>query len=96
VKVGVVVLRRHGAVVQAPTTSREDVVAAIDRFQLQRATATGSGHPVRWPTLFPDQGIDLSTSPGSAPPGKARWARTAARKFTPVPPGSYTRPPSSC
>ena len=29
------------AVVQAPTFSREDVVAAIDRFQLQRATAAG-------------------------------------------------------
>ena len=30
-------------VVQPPTRNREDVIAAIDRFQLQRGTAIGSG-----------------------------------------------------
>src|SRR5690349_2156932 len=43
VRVGVVAFAGTAAVVQAPTFSREDVVAAIDRFQLQRATAIGSG-----------------------------------------------------
>jgi hypothetical protein len=41
--VGVVSFAGTAAVVQAPTVSREDVVAAIDRFQMQRATAIGSG-----------------------------------------------------
>ena len=31
------------AVVQAPTTAATTSIAAIDRFQLQRGTATGSG-----------------------------------------------------
>jgi Ca-activated chloride channel family protein len=48
------------AVVQAPTVSRDDVVAAIDRFQLQRGTAIGSGIILSLATLFPDAGIDLS------------------------------------
>ena len=43
VRVGVVAFAGTAAVVQAPTLSREDVSAAIDRFQLQRATAIGSG-----------------------------------------------------
>ena len=43
VRIGVVSFAGTAAVVQAPTFSREDVVAAIDRFQLQRGTATGSG-----------------------------------------------------
>jgi Ca-activated chloride channel family protein len=59
VRVGVVSFAGTAAVVQAPTTSRDDVVAAIDRFQLQRATATGSGIILSLATLFPDHGIDL-------------------------------------
>jgi Ca-activated chloride channel homolog len=42
VRVGVVSFAGTAAVVQPPTLSREDVVAAIDRFQLQRGTAIGS------------------------------------------------------
>ena len=43
VRLAVVSFAGTAAVVQAPTLSREDVVAAIDRFQLQRGTAIGSG-----------------------------------------------------
>src|SRR5580765_7944832 len=39
VRIAVVQFAGTAAVVQAPTLSREDVVAAIDRFQLQRCTA---------------------------------------------------------
>ena len=46
-------------VVQPPTQNREDLIAAIDRFQLQRGTAIGSGIIVSLATLFPDAGIDL-------------------------------------
>jgi Ca-activated chloride channel family protein len=42
VKVGIVAFAGSAQVVQPPTLSREDLVAAIDKFQLQRATAIGS------------------------------------------------------
>src|SRR5687767_622674 len=59
VRIGVVAFAGTATVAQAPTRNREDVVAAIDRFQLQRATAIGSGIIVSLAALFPDQGIDV-------------------------------------
>lgn len=50
--------------VQPPTLSREDVVASIDRFQLQRGTAIGSGIVIALATIFPRGGIDLSQLTG--------------------------------
>jgi hypothetical protein len=48
-------------------------------------------------TLFPDQGIDLSQITGSARDARHRRTGQGPKKpFTPVEPGSYTRPPSSC
>jgi len=89
VRVGVVSFAGTAAVVQPPTQNREDIVAAIDRFQLQRGTAIGSGIVLSLATIFPDAGIDLSQitgqramplGPGDTPP----------KEFTPVPPGSFT------
>ena len=93
VRVGVVSFAGTAAVVQAPTVSREDVVAAIDRFQMQRATAIGSGLILSLATLFPDQGIDLSQIAGARamPKSPEERAKDQARKpFEPVEPGSYT------
>lgn len=88
VRIAVVQFAGTAAVVQAPTLSREDVVAAIDRFQLQRGTAIGSGIVLSLATLFPDAGIDLSQITGQRNmPDPA--AEKAAPEFTPVPPGSY-------
>ena len=42
-RIGVVSFAGTASVVQPPTRSREDIVAAIDRFALQRATAIGHG-----------------------------------------------------
>ena len=42
VKVGIVAFAGSAQVVQPVTLSREDLVTAIDKFQLQRATAIGS------------------------------------------------------
>jgi Ca-activated chloride channel family protein len=95
VKVGVISFAGTAAVVQAPTTSREDVIAAIDRFQLQRATATGSGIILSLATLFPDHGIEIQhvtgqrNFPGGDKP-KALGKDGTEKKFTPVAPGSYT------
>jgi len=90
VRVGVVSFAESAVVVQPPTFSREDVRAAIDRFQLQRATAIGSGLVLSLATLFPDAGIDLSQITGQHPmPSPLRAPAPPAREFTPVEPGSY-------
>ncbi|MFT3963910.1 VWA domain-containing protein [Propionivibrio sp.] len=92
-KVGIVAFAATASVVQAPTTSREDLSAAIDRFQLQRGTATGSGLIVALATLFPEAGIDIgqllygrpNQNDANAPIGAAKKPK---EEFTPVPPGS--------
>jgi Ca-activated chloride channel homolog len=86
VRVAVVSFAGTAAVVQAPTLSRDDVYAAIDRFQLQRGTATGSGIVLSLATIFPDAGIDLSQITGARnmPGDKPK------QEFTPVEPGSYS------
>ena len=61
VRVGIVTFAGTASVVQPPTYNRDDLVAAIDRFELQRATAIGSGIIVSLATLFPDEGIDLES-----------------------------------
>ena len=79
---------------QPPTQNREDILAAIDRFQLQRGTAIGSGIIVSLATIFPEAGIDVSSliygrdAPRGVPLDQARKAEKPA--FKPVPPGSYT------
>jgi Ca-activated chloride channel family protein len=88
VKVAVVAFAGTAAVVQAPTLSRDDVNAAIDRFQLQRGTAIGSGIVLSLATIFPEAGIDLSQITGERrmPPGPND---KPPPDFKPVPPGSY-------
>lgn len=93
VRVGVVSFAGTAAVVQAPTDSREDVLKAIDRFQLQRGTATGSGIVLSLATLFPEHGIEIQHITGQrAFPGNRQdsIAKKEAPAFTPVPAGSYT------
>jgi Ca-activated chloride channel family protein len=88
VKIAVVSFAGTAAVVQAPTLSRDDVNAAIDRFQLQRGTAIGSGIVLSLATIFPEAGIDLSQITGarSMPPGPND---KPAPDFKPVQPGTY-------
>ncbi len=89
VRVAVVSFAGAAAVVQAPTLSRDDVVAAIDRFQLQRGTAIGSGIVLSLATIFPEAGIDLSQITGQRdmPPAPGDKPKP---EFTPVPAGSYS------
>lgn len=93
VKVGIVAFAGSAQVAQLPTTNREDLVTAIDRFQLQRATATGNAIVISLATLFPDAGIDLQ----SLQTGRERQRGFAIdgekkekKEFQPVAPGSYT------
>ena len=97
-RIGIVSFAATAQVVQPPTQNREDLVAAIERFQLQRGTAVGSGILVSLKLIFPDVEFDLRAS---NPRGDA--ARDAKRGISldqprtsdkapdkPVPPGSYT------
>ena len=84
-RVGVVSFAATAAIVQHPTQNHEDVLAAIDRFQLQYGTAIGSGIIVSLATLFPDAGIDISAliygrdARRGAPLGQA--AKAAVKEF---------------
>ena len=98
VRVGIVAFAGTASVVQPPTLSREDLVAAIDKFQLQRGTAIGNGIVVSLSELFPEAGIDIASmqtgrdrqrgvaidqAPAVGKSGKERMP------FVPVAPGSY-------
>ena len=96
-RIGVVSFAATASVVQAPTHSREDILGAIDRFQLQRGTAIGSGILISLKTIFPDAEFDLRSWNPRREEQKAA-AKAAARDpaagskdvAKPVPPGSYT------
>ena len=97
VKVGIVAFAGSAQVVQPVTLSREDLVAAIDKFQLQRATAIGSAIVVSLSELFPEQRINLGDMTYSrntdpfAPKGRALdQPKPNDKPFTPVAPGSYS------
>jgi Ca-activated chloride channel family protein len=93
VKVGIVAFSGSAQVAQLPTINRDDLVAAIDAFQLQRATATGDAIVVSLATLFPDAGIDISDfASRSFRRGVPieRAGKPPKKDFTPVAPGSYT------
>ena len=94
VKVGIVAFAGSAQVVQPPTLSREDLVTAIDKFQLQRATAIGSALVVSLAELFPEEGIDLSamTYGNARPRGIAidQSPKKEKKEFVPVAPGSYS------
>ena len=97
IRTGIVTFAGTASVVQRPTRSREDLLAAIDRFEMQRHTAIGSGIIVSLATIFPDRGIDLESAifgsafsranARGAPIDRAPKAQPPA--FKPVPPGSY-------
>ena len=94
IKVGIVAFAGSAQVAQIPTLNREDLVSAIDRFQLQRGTAIGNGIVLSLATLFPDAGIDLA----SMAYGRERQRgvsidqskKDEKKPFVPVTPGSYT------
>lgn len=93
VLIGVVSFAATAAVVQVPTRNREDILAAIDRFQLQRGTAIGSGIIVALATIFPEAGIDVSSLIYGRNTSRGMPLDQASKadkpEFKPVPPGSY-------
>jgi len=98
VRVGIVAFAGSAQIAQQPTQNREDLLTAIDSFQLQRGTATGNGIMLALAALFPQSGIDvaaLATAPrrGMRPQSLddvTQQRDDGAPPFTPVAPGSYT------
>ena len=97
-RIGVVSFAATASVVQPPSQNREEIIAAIDRLQLQRGTAVGSGLLVSLKLIFPDVEFDLRSwnprgdsardSRRGVPLDPARDPDKAAAK--PVQPGSFT------
>jgi len=99
VRVAVVSFAGTASVVQPPTRNRDELKAAVERLQLQRHTATGSGLLVSLATLLPDSGIDLESlvfanawprAPARPAPSIERPRQAEAKPFKPVPPGSHS------
>lgn len=100
IRAGVITFAGTALLVQPPTKNRDDLVAAIDRFELQRHTAIGSGMMLALATLFPDEGIDLEQVVFGDNWGSRESPRRSERdrpvkpvekkEVKPVPPGSYT------
>ncbi len=88
-RIGIVSFAAAASVVQVPTNDREAIFGAIDRFQLQKGTAVGSGILVALKLIFPELEFDLrSPDPRRTDSGAQRGAggSKAARKQDAVPP----------
>lgn len=95
IRVGITTFAGTAQLAQAVTESRTDLTEAVDRFQLQRGTATGNGLLLALATLLPDAGINLETSIygdnfGRRVPSEPLEPIKPPKNFQPVPPGSYT------
>jgi Ca-activated chloride channel family protein len=61
VVIGMVAFSSSAFVVQNPTTDRQALNAAIDKFELQRGTAVGNAILVSLQTLFPQENFPISS-----------------------------------
>jgi len=59
VRIGVIGIAAAAAVLQSPTSRREDILAAIERLDPQRGTALGSGLVIALDTALPGARIDV-------------------------------------
>jgi Ca-activated chloride channel family protein len=95
VRVAIVSFAGTASVVQPPTHNREDLVKAIDRLDLQRNTAIGSGILISLATIFPEEREQfeamLMSSGSWRDPHKRLPAAKSEKKPSaePVQPGSY-------
>ena len=97
VKAGIVTFAGNAVLVQPPTQDRDELTAAIDRFQMQRHTAIGSGIIVSLATIFPEDGLEVEQAMfggGFSRDGPRKGSLDKAPKaekkeFKPVPPGSF-------
>ncbi len=79
-RIGIVAFAGSASLVQPPTASRDHAAAAIEQFQLQHATAIGSGILVSLKAIFPEEEFD---------PFNLRKGMNAAAGGTAPKPGSF-------
>ncbi len=93
-RIGVVAFAATASVVQAPTLNRDDILAALDRIQLQKGTAIGSAILVSLKLIFPDVEFDLRAA--NPRPGGGREAqRGASLDAAPGAQAAEAKPPGS-
>jgi len=101
IRAGIITFAGTALLVAPPTKNREELVEAIDRFEMQRHTAIGSGMILALATLFPDEGIDLEQVVFGNNWGSRETSRKGAerekplkapekKEVKPVPPGTFT------
>jgi Ca-activated chloride channel family protein len=73
VRIGIVAFAATALLVQTPTTDHAALTSAIDRFELQRGTAVGSGILVALSTLFPLESFPINKFNSSNFGGYGRW-----------------------
>jgi len=73
VRIGIVAFAATALLVQSPTTDHVALVGAIDRFELQRGTAVGSGILVALSTLFPQDNFPINQFNSGNFGGYGRW-----------------------
>ena len=73
VRIGIVAFAATALLVQTPTTDHAALTSAIDRFELQRGTAVGSGILVALSTLFPQDNFPINKFNSSNFGGYGRW-----------------------
>lgn len=103
-RIGLVAFSTSAMEMQAPTLSREDLLAAVDRLEPQRFTAVGSGILVALKSIFPEADIDVGGFRGDMGRGRGDAGRqgrnlggaplgqapkTEPEAPMPVQPGSY-------
>ncbi len=64
VRIGVVAFAATASLVQPPTTNRDDILASLQRFRLQRGTAVGAGILTSLSAIFENLSFDLWLPPG--------------------------------
>jgi Ca-activated chloride channel family protein len=90
-RIGVVSFAATASVAQAPTLNRDDVIAALDRIQLQKGTAIGSAILVSLKLIFPDIEFDLRAA-NPRPGGDREAKRGSSLDPAPNAPGSTDKP----
>lgn len=98
-RVGLVSFAGSANLVQPPTSNREDLLDALNRLQLQRGTAVGSGILISLKAIFPEIKFNLNSSDprdtelregsGARALGSNSDKAATEEEFKPVPPGSY-------
>src|SRR6185437_13978275 len=73
VRIGIVAFAGSAMLVQSPTTDHVALDSAIDRFELQRGTAVGSGILVALSTLFPQDDFPINQFNSGNFGGYGRW-----------------------